>query len=168
MKSNLIRRIIGPHPTIIALLAAVTLTLTSPANAEMELAGLDLAHSGSELIVAGEPVRLHGISFPVEDGICGSGQNECRSLALEFLDNWIDRPELVQCEILVTLSSGVHLTRCYYNGEELAARLVNSGRAVADRRATRRYMRDEHEARNAERGMWSRQVQLVASLTEPF
>ena len=168
MKSNLIRQTIDPRHIIMALLAAVTVSLTSPAVAETELAALDLERSNSELIVAGEPVRLHGISFPVEDGICGPGPNECRALALEYLNSWIDRPELVRCEILASLSSGTHLARCYYNGEELASRLVNRGWAVADRRASRRYVRDEHEARHGERGLWGRQIQLVASLTDAF
>jgi endonuclease YncB( thermonuclease family) len=156
-------------PTFRRMLAVSVLILTmlglSPsALAERQLVGLDVNEMGEHLIVGGEPIRLHGISFPVEDGICGSGHNACRVLAMTLLENWIEHSERVQCEVLMTLSNGVNLGRCQYDGEELAAHLVQGGWAVADRRASRRYVRDEHQARRAQRGLWSHSVVQLARL----
>ncbi len=168
MKTNFIQQIIRPRSSAITLLTILALAVTFPAMADTELAGLKLNGSNQDMRVGGEPVRLHGISFPVEDNLCGTGPEECQALAMEFLNNWIERPELVQCNVLATLSSGTHLSRCYYRGEELASRLVKRGRAVADRRASRRYVRDEHEARRNERGFWGPDFRMVALTSDPF
>ncbi len=119
------------------------------------LVGMTVDEGSAEMLVGGEPVRLVGIHFPTEQGLCSLKVNGCKKLAMTALKAWLDAPEKVECEVVQIMTSGMHAVHCTAEGEDVGAWLVSRGLALADRRSSRAYVRDEQAARQAGIGLWN-------------
>jgi endonuclease YncB( thermonuclease family) len=118
------------------------------------LVGMEFDKQSADLYVGGEPVRLIGIHFPSEQGICSLEVNGCKHIAMTALSSWLESPEKVECNVFQVVNHGVHMAQCKIDDEDLAAWLVGRGLALADRRSSRAYVRDEQAARKAGFGLW--------------
>jgi len=125
------------------------------AEDQKRLAGLSLNGDQHELYVGGAPVRLYGVHFPSEAGLCSSEIQGCRRTGLTALAEWLDAPEQVECEVLTVVTAGTHIARCKADETDLGAWLVTRGFALADRPTSRTYLREEQVARSEGAGLWA-------------
>lgn len=137
-----------------------TAMMTTAVAAE-SLTDLALSSEQDELVSSGKPVRLYGIHFPIEQGICNDRVNGCREVGLKALADWIGGSDGVECDVLHVTSAGNRIARCRNHDTDLGAWLVGNGYAVADRRSGRSYVRDQQAARKDRVGLWSDGNQMV-------
>lgn len=119
------------------------------------LVGLSVSEGSSEMLVGGQPVRLVGVHFPAEQGLCNLELDGCKAIAMTALKAWLKAPDQLECEVVQALTSGVHAVHCTAEGEDVGAWLVRRGLALADRRSSRAYVRAEQAARQAGIGLWN-------------
>ena len=135
--------------------------MMATAVAADSLTDLALSSEQDELVSAGQPVRLYGIHFPTEIGICNERLNGCREVGLQALVDWIGESDRVECDVLHVTNAGNHIARCRKQDTDLGAWLVGNGYAFADRRSGRSYVREQQAARRARVGLWSAENQVV-------
>jgi hypothetical protein len=110
---------------------------------------------GDTLDVGGIRVRLHGLDAPEMGQICTSPDGtawDCGAWVAETLRARIGTRR-VTCDAVDTDRYGRTVARCRLAGEDIARRLVRDGLAVAYRKYSRTYVRDEAAARRAGRGL---------------
>ena len=149
--SHLSQLMRGGIAVSLALLIGVAAAVASTEQPDIHF---HLASDGDELLYQGVPVRLYGIHFPNQPGVCNETMNGCREMGLGALFDWLADSGPVTCDVLSVTSQGTQVAR-YRQGEiDLGAWLIGHGYAVADRRAGRGYLRDEQSARNEHAGLW--------------
>lgn len=137
--------------------AALAVALASPHALARELAGEAQVIDGDTLEVAGERVRLYGIDAQETDQICTDGEGRpwaCGVAAGEALRALTQGREVV-CVVTGRDRYKRALALCQANGEDLGARLVRDGLALAYRRYSGLYLTPEADARAAGRGLWA-------------
>lgn len=149
----------NPTISIPAVLTAIALAMgafvtPNPAHAQQQLTSQDVQFEQGELLIGGKTVRLYGIHFPTQPGICSKDLNGCRDLGLEALSDWLAGAGPVECEVLGVTRSETHVARCQRDEIDLGAWLIGHGYALADRRAGRAYLRDQQAARSDSAGLW--------------
>jgi endonuclease YncB( thermonuclease family) len=136
---------------------AAVILLLSGGRAHADIAGAPRVIDGRTLEVAGQRIRLFGIDAPDLDQVCehGGRQYQCGSVARAALWDLIAGRD-VSCapEAEAPEPGGSTLAICTAGGRSLNESMVHAGWALADRRATDRYVAIEAEARNARRGLW--------------
>ena len=144
---------------IVVLAALLLFALASTLLAET-LAGTAVIEDGDtlEFVAAGERVRLEGIDAPESGQHCLDAVGKryrCGQSATEALKRIIaSRP--VRCEGSQRGRWGRLIAVCFNaDGMDLNGWLVSEGWALAYRRYSRRYVREEAAARQAKRGIWS-------------
>ena len=112
---------------------------------------------GDTVHVGGQRIRLHGIDAPEEDQLCTqpSGQTwRCGDEATNALARRINGAS-IRCRQRDTDRWDRAIAVCYLGREDLNAWMVKQGWAVAYRQFSDDYIREEHAARAALRGIWS-------------
>ncbi|NBE06234.1 thermonuclease family protein [Paragemmobacter ruber] len=137
------------------LVALVLLALPLPLAAG-DLTGRARAVDGDTLEVAGQKVRLFGIDAPELDQHCdrGGGRWACGRAAREALAEIVGRQRLA-CAVQDVDRYGRIVALCEAGGEDVAARMVRQGMAVAYRRYSGRYADAEAAARADGIGLWA-------------
>ena len=140
--------------TLFLLFVAVTLK-SSPANSE-EVSGFASVQSGNQILIGKRVVRLFGIRAPQRDDICqiGEQQMKCGVVAwselIRLADGWH-----VSCDIELKAKDGTDYATCYIGERDVNETMVRSGWAKAMRKQTNRYVVDEDDAKNFNRGLWA-------------
>ena len=142
-----------------SILAAIALLAAQPfiqdsAWAQHKLTSPDVHFEQGELIIGGKTIRLYGIHFPTQPGICSKDLNGCRDLGLQALTDWLAETGPVECEVLSVTRSEAHIARCRRDEIDLGAWLIGHGYALADRRGGRAYLRFQQAARSESAGLW--------------
>lgn len=141
-----------------ALLPLAIATLSVHAG---ELRGYADVLDGDSLRIGREEIRLHGIDAPEYRQICRHDDQprRCGIEALRALEQMIGTSP-VRCTWEQRDAYKRALATCYANGENLNARLVADGLAVAYTRYSNRYAREQQRARDAAVGVWATQFEL--------
>ena len=126
-----------------------------PASAG-ELSGQADVLDGDSLRIGRHEIRLHGIDAPEYRQLCmqGNRARRCGIEALKALEQMIGSNP-VRCTWEEHDTYGRALATCYVHGDNLNARLVANGLAVAYTRYSSRYEREQREARDAALGVWA-------------
>jgi endonuclease YncB( thermonuclease family) len=141
---------------VAAVLAAIAIGSNLPAFADV--IGQAQVVDGDTLQIAGERVRLHGIDAPESRQSCSlSGVGwPCGQNAKRVLTGVIDG-RVVTCRGDRRDRYGRLIAVCYIGTDDLNARMVRDGWALAYRRYAPDYVPQETEARAAGSGIWQGQ-----------
>ena len=132
------------------------LLLPLPVSAQT-ITGVASVTDGDSLEIRGTRIRLHGIDAPESRQHCTrpSGQQwRCGQQAALALPDRIGRRR-VSCVTRDIDRYGRTIAICSQNGVDLNAWMVREGWAVAYRRYSQDYVRNEADARRAGRNIWS-------------
>ncbi len=133
------------------------------AQAQSEpVAGVASVIDGDTLEIHGQRVRLFGIDAPEGGQPCETAQGErwrCGRDAAIALADLIGRAP-IQCDPQDIDRYGRVVAVCYQGDLNIGAEMVRAGWAVAYRRYSRAYVRDEDAARLAGRGLWAGVFQM--------
>jgi endonuclease YncB( thermonuclease family) len=141
----------------VASLCVVCAGLTAPATADV-ITGEPRVIDGDTIDVAGERVRLHGIDAPETRQNCdvaGTGW-ACGKNASAFLAG-ATAGRMITCKGDKRDRYGRLIAVCYLGDQDLNARMVRDGWALAYRRYANDYVTQESEARAAGSGIWRSQ-----------
>lgn len=140
-----------------ALLAAAFVALAAPPG-HGDVIGEARVIDGDTIQVAGERVRLQGIDAPESRQTCSvsGAEYSCGQNAKRTLTGATAGREIV-CKGEKRDRYGRLLATCYAGNEDINARMVRSGWALAYRRYDKAYVPQEAEARSAGAGMWAGQ-----------
>ena len=134
----------------IALLAA-----TVPLPVHAQLAGRVSVVDGDSLVMGGHQIRIHGIDALESAQTCTAGGRRwrCGKEASRALSRRIGGRR-VACEPRERDRYGRTVAVCRAGRHDLGAWMVANGWAIAYRRHSRAYVKEERAARQARRGMW--------------
>ena len=130
------------------------------ADSANRIVGVARVIDGDTLDLQGKRVRLYGIDAPEGRQSCTrDGQSwRCGQQATSALSNFI-AGRLVRCEQRDIDQYGRIVAVCYAGDDNLNAKMVHEGWAMAYYHYTWRYVSDEVSARLARRGIWAGEVQ---------
>ena len=140
--------------SLFLIFVAVTLQ-SSPADSE-EFSGFASVQSGNQILIGKRVVRLFGIRAPQRDDICQIGEQHMKcgvvawSELIRLADGWH-----VSCDIELKAKDGTDYATCYIGERDVNENMVRSGWAKAMRKQTNRYVVDEDDAKNFNRGLWA-------------
>lgn len=139
-----------------ATLAATILFAVAAQAAEIN--GVAEVHSGNEVAVDGNVLRLYGLHAPAKDERCkfSEGQYRCGIVAWAELIKLADGRDL-SCDVEEGKEDGHPLATCYLGERDINEALVRTGWAEA-RASVERYQVDQDEARRARRGLWAERI----------
>lgn len=134
-----------PATNLIAVLVALSI-LQGPARVV----------DGDTLVASGQRVRLDGIDAPETRQTCRRGGNEwrCGVASSHTLQVMIGRRR-VRCEVTETDRYRRSIATCWSASTNLNAEMVRQGWAMAYRRYSTRYVRDEDAAKGHKAGVWA-------------
>lgn len=115
------------------------------------------AVDGDTLAAGSDRVRINGIDAPEMAQPCerDGAAYRCGHMARDAMAAILGSGA-VECEILGADQYGRRIARCRNEaGQDIAAELVRQGWAIAFRRFSLDYVRQEEEARRARRGIWA-------------
>ncbi len=139
-------------------LLAALLFCTAAATATADpLTGVAEVIDGDTIRLEGKPVRLDGIDAPEARQECEEPDRRsysCGNAATRFLADRIGEQQ-VTCEILGKDAYGRAIGACRTENVDLNAEMVRSGWALAFRRYSERYVREEQQAEAAGAGLWA-------------
>jgi endonuclease YncB( thermonuclease family) len=133
---------------------AVTFALPMRLAAE-SVESYAIVQDTATLSVDGRTFRLAGIYIPALNRICDASSRHisCEmQAAARALDSRIRG--FVRCDVIRKNRDGTLTGRCYYDGEDLAAFLIKTGRAMAGPDAPYEYQILERIARQQGLGLW--------------
>lgn len=125
-------------------------------HAVRPLVGPASAIDGDTIELSALNVRLHGIDAPEHGQDCARADGSrwaCGRAAKGKLAALIDR-EIVTCTKIDTDRKGRMVARCTVNEIDINREMVRAGLAVAYRRYTKVYDKDENLARMLKLGIW--------------
>jgi endonuclease YncB( thermonuclease family) len=144
--------------TILAPALALALCTGFTHPARTDVIGQVRVIDGDTIQVSGERVRLHGIDAPESRQSCTlsgvgwpCGQNAARMLTR------VTNGQVVTCKGDERDRYGRLIAVCYVGADDLNARMVRDGWALAYRRYGSDYIPQEVEARSAGSGIWQGQ-----------
>lgn len=143
------------RPTLVLLGAAVLVALTG-APSHADLYGEAEVVDGNTLVVGGQKVRLFGVDAPDLKQTCDWPEKviECGRISKSAVRDLVAGVERVSCKPRGRDSSGLWIAVCYADGSDIGRNMVHTGWALADRQQSLNYVRTEHKAKKAKRGMW--------------
>jgi endonuclease YncB( thermonuclease family) len=112
----------------------------------------------ADTIYAGSvKIRLSGIDAPEMDQLCLDGRGQSWSCGIEAKNqlSTFSRNRLWVCELTDVDRYGRSLGSCAIEGEDVSRWLVRNGWALAFRRYSSAYVRDEDYAREQRHGLWN-------------
>lgn len=140
----------------LALGLALPLSGCASSREASDLSGIASVIDGDTLDLHGERIRLYGIDAPESAQTCEDAERRTwpcgRRAALALADRVRERP--VRCEPAGKDFYGRTLAVCYLGRDDLNGWLVRNGWALAYRRYSESYVRQEEEARAAGSGIW--------------
>ncbi|MEN2991815.1 thermonuclease family protein [Tistrella sp. BH-R2-4] len=142
--------------------AALAVALLSCPALARELTGEARVIDGDTLEIAGERVRLYGIDAQEAAQSCTGADGRvwpCGAAAGEALRALTQGREVI-CVVTGRDRYKRFLALCHAGGEDLGARLVRDGMALAYRRYSRIYAALEAEAHDAGRGIWAGRFEM--------
>jgi endonuclease YncB( thermonuclease family) len=137
-------------------IAACMLLALAPARAEI-LAGPANGLDEDSIAIGGERVRLWGIDAPDLGQTCMRGNKPwaCGRDAARALERLVGG-KTVRCLVIVRDKiRRLVVGDCTLGGESLSRWMIVNGYAVMNTRQTDAYAKEEAEAREAKRGVWS-------------
>lgn len=139
----------------------LSLALTTLTAHAAELRGRADVLDGDSLRIGGQEIRLHGIDAPEYQQICRHDDQprRCGIEALRALEQMIGTSP-VRCTWEERDAYDRALATCYVHGENLNARLVAAGLAVAYTRYSSRYESAQRHARAARLGVWATRFEM--------
>ena len=146
----------GPRYPVRAVAAfALSLALAGPGHAET-LSGQARIIDGDTLAVAGQRVRLHGIDAPETRQSCTRDGSRwpCGEAATRAMRRLAGNAP-VRCEVRDRDRYGRAVATCFSAGRDVQQQLVRQGLALAYRKYSTRYVRDEDAARAEGLGLWA-------------
>lgn len=142
---------------IVAFVASVAAVMSCGfmARAADEIRGEAKVVSGNEIQVGKYTVRMYGVSAPALTDICtvGDAKIRCGIVAWAELIKLADG-RYVSCDVETKDGATAYAT-CYISETDLNEALVRSGWARAVPAQTERYVVDENDAKESQRGLWS-------------
>jgi endonuclease YncB( thermonuclease family) len=127
------------------------------ASASETIVGPASVIDGDTLEIHGQRIRLHGIDAPETEQTCKDdrgGKYRCGQRSALALSNKIGK-QPVTCEPRGTDRYQRLVAICRAGGEDLGAWSASGGWAIAFRRYSPDYVRQEDAAREAKRGLWA-------------
>ena len=126
-----------------------------PRTSSQELNGIPKITDGDTIRIGSTRIRLHGIDAPEAKQICTLGRKEwrCGWEATNALANIVGK-HWVTCTKRDTDRYGRVVAVCRAGPINLNAWMVSNGWAVAYRRYSTDYVRDEEGAKKAGNGLW--------------
>lgn len=121
------------------------------------LSGIPAVMDGDTLIIHDERIRLYGIAAPESAQHCyrlDGSRWPCGQTAASVLADAIGRQN-VHCRGHGRDRRGRLLAVCFHQGQDLNARMVREGWALAARQDTLDYIDEEEQAKASRVGLWS-------------
>ena len=147
-----LRPILTPLTVIAALLGGPT-----TAEATTTIAGAARISDGDTITVRGTRIRLNGIDASETDQVCIDAAEKtytCGNAALEALVRLV-HDRTVSCTGNEVDRYGRYIMTCFVGKTDINAAMVAGGWALAFRRYSDIYVRQEQAARVSQAGMWS-------------
>ena len=135
----------------------VILLLLSSKILAGEISGVASITDGDTIKIFSNRIRFHGIDAPETKQICIKNLEEynCGKKATTALIKIIDKRE-VRCEVQDNLDRyRRYIGVCFVEETNLNKWMVRNGHAVAFRRYSKDYIKDEDYAKNNKLGLWS-------------
>ena len=107
-------------------------------------------------------LRLFGIDAPEMRQSCadkGGQAYACGKAARDWLVAFLPEGAVLSCDLLDQDRYGRLITRCFYQGHDIAARLVAAGWALAWQRYSEDYVPVQARARDRKAGLWAGQFE---------
>jgi len=140
---------------LLAITSAFAISIASVAHA-YGIMGQATVIDGDTIEIHGQRIRFHGIDAPESRQLCKQEGQEyrCGQRASLALADKIGRT-IVRCDDRGTDRYKRVIGVCFAGEENLNQWMVRSGWAVAYRRYSKDYVRDEDFAREGKAGIWS-------------
>ena len=122
-----------------------------------ELSGFPNITDGDTIKILNKRIRLHGIDTPEKKQICfkNSKKYNCGKKATDALTKKIDRKRVI-CKVQDKLDRFKrYIGVCFVGEINLNKWMVRNGYAVAYRRYSKEYVKDEDYAKKNKLGLWS-------------
>ena len=122
-----------------------------------ELSGVPIITDGDTIKIINKRIRLHGIDAPEKKQICIKNTKEysCGKEATDALAKKIDGSRVV-CKVQDKLDRYKrYIGVCFVEAINLNQWMVRNGHAVAYRRYSKDYIKDEDYAKKNKLGLWS-------------
>jgi endonuclease YncB( thermonuclease family) len=115
---------------------------------------------GDTIVIHGQHIRLEGIDAPETAQRCGPPGHEwaCGQSASVALSNWLAN-QTVSCSPKGKDRYQRTLAQCFLGSDDIQARLVSDGWALAYRRYSNEYVSDEEVAKSKKIGIWQSEFQ---------
>lgn len=138
------------------LLGATALMALTSAPGYADLYGGAEVIDGNTLVVGGQRVRLFGIDAPDLEQTCDWPKKtiECGKISRSAVLDLIAGVERISCKTRGRDHDGRWIAVCYADGSDIGRNMVHTGWALADRKQSLNYVRTEHRAKDAKRGLW--------------
>lgn len=140
------------------IIIVVLLIFSSRVSAEIIL-GLPIITDGDTIKIVNKRIRFHGIDAPEKKQICKKNfkKYSCGKEATNVLIKKIDR-KVVKCTVQDKLDRyNRYIGVCFVGEVNLNKWMVRNGYALAYRRYSDDYIRDEEYAKKNKFGLWSGQ-----------
>ena len=135
---------------------AVTITAFSADTPPSRMLTITKITDGDSLRAGDIRIRIHGIDAPEMRQICHQpAPYQCGVAARNYLASALGDNAVLRCQHLDTDRYQRLVMRCYHRGVDIGAGMVRAGWALAYRRYAKDYIRDEAEAKAAQRGLWA-------------
>ena len=122
-----------------------------------EILGVPSITDGDTIKILNKRIRLHGIDTPEKKQICfkNSKKYNCGKKATDALTKKIDRKRVI-CKVQDKLDRFKrYIGVCFVGEINLNKWMVRNGYAVAYRRYSKEYVKDEDYAKKNKLGLWS-------------
>ena len=139
---------------IIIIILASTLSLKA---LSAEISGIPNIIDGDTIIIKNKSIRFHGIDTPEKKQICykNSEQYKCGKEATDALIKKINKNQVL-CKVHKKLDRYKrYIGVCFSEKINLNKWMVRNGYAVAYRRYSKDYIKDEKYAKKNKLGLWS-------------
>jgi endonuclease YncB( thermonuclease family) len=147
-----------------ALIISLFLALAGPgiSNAGEEISGIASVIDGDTIDIHGNRIRLHAIDAIESRQRCYLPNGKawrCGSASANALAKKLSRSS-ISCIVKDVDRYDRYVAKCYLNGEDLNAWLVENGWAVSYRRYGHDYISQENSARKNKRGIWASEFEM--------
>ena len=122
-----------------------------------EIVGIPIITDGDTIKIINKRIRLHGIDAPEDRQICKKNSKEysCGKIATDVLVEKINENQ-VRCIVQDKLDRYKrYIGVCFVGNINLNQWMVRNGHAVAYRKYSKNYIKDENYAKKNKLGLWS-------------
>jgi endonuclease YncB( thermonuclease family) len=122
-----------------------------------DVAGPAMVIDGDTIEIGGERVRLNGIDAPEKRQSCSRADGRAYKCGAEATAALVDKigAQRVECSRLGRDVYGRTIGRCSVGGDDVSRWMVQQGHAIAFRKYSMEYVKDEDVARIHSRGVWA-------------